>query len=230
MKNKYSILLVEDEENFGLVLKNYLELSNYLVTLCQNGKLGLNAFRKVHFDLCIFDVMMPEMDGFSLAGDIKKINNQTPIIFLTAKTQKHDIVKGYQLGADEYITKPFDTEVLLLKINAIINRSTKLKNQTKKFVFGMFEFNAITRELNSTKGVQKLSPKEAKLLELLCQNKNEVVPRDLALNEIWNDNSYFATRSMDVFIAKLRKYLKEDSSVEIINVHGNGFRLWENDL
>ncbi|MGE0560214.1 MAG: response regulator transcription factor [Flavobacteriales bacterium] len=228
MKNKYTILLVEDEENFGLVLKNYLELSNYIVTLCKNGKLGLNAFKKDQFDLCVFDVMMPEMDGFTLAEEIRKINSQTPIIFLTAKTQKHDVVKGYQLGADEYITKPFDTDVLLLKINAIIQRSTGLKDQSKEFVLGLYEFNANTRELISRYGVQKLSPKEAKLLELLCQNKNEVVPRELALNKIWNDNSYFATRSMDVFIAKLRKYLKQDSSIEIINVHGNGFRLHEN--
>jgi len=228
MKNKYTILLVEDEENFGLVLKNYLELSNYIVTLCKNGKLGLNAFKKDQFDLCVFDVMMPEMDGFTLAEEIRKINSQTPIIFLTAKTQKHDVVKGYQLGADEYITKPFDTDVLLLKINAIIHRSMGLKDQSKEFILGLYEFNANTRELTSIHGVQKLSPKESKLLELLCQNKNEVVPRELALNKIWNDNSYFATRSMDVFIAKLRKYLKEDSSIEIINVHGNGFRLYEN--
>ena len=163
MKIKYTILLVEDEENFGLVLKNYLELSNYIVTLCKNGKLGLNAFKKDQFDLCVFDVMMPEMDGFTLAEEIRKINNQTPIIFLTAKTQKHDVVKGYKLGADEYITKPFDTDVLLLKINAIIHRSTGLKDQSKAFVLGLYEFNANTRELTSKHGVQKLSPKEAKL-------------------------------------------------------------------
>jgi len=228
MQNKISILLVEDEENFGLVLKNYLELNDYLVTLCTTGKEGLSGFRKDHFDLCLFDVMMPEMDGFTLAEEVRKVNQQIPIIFLTAKTQKHDIVKGYQLGADEYITKPFDTELLLLKIKAIISRSSGVKNQGTEFSFGAFTFNSNTRMLASSGETKKLSPKESKLLELLCQNVNDVVPREMALNKIWKDNSYFATRSMDVFVAKLRKYLKEDPTIEIINVHGNGFRLLVN--
>lgn len=225
MKNKLSILLVEDEENFGIVLKNYLELNNYSVMLCQNGRDGLDQFKKGVFDLCVFDVMMPEMDGFTLANEVRKLNKQLPIVFLTAKTQKQDIIKGYQLGADEYITKPFDTELLLLKIKAIIHRSYGAKSDDKEFTLGKFVFNSDTRELTSGDAVQKLSPKETKLLELLCQNINNVVPREEALNKIWQDDSYFAARSMDVFLAKLRKYLKADDRIEIINVHGNGFRL-----
>ena len=225
MQSKYNVLLVEDEQNFGLVLKNYLELNNYVVTLAQTGKEGLTSFRKNQFDICLFDVMMPEMDGFTLANEVRKINKLIPILFLTAKNQKHDIIKGYELGADDYITKPFDTDVLLLKISAVLSRVSGLENKSKQFELGIFNFNSITRELSSTNGIQKLSPKESSLLELLCQNMNSVVPRELALNKIWNDNNYFTTRSMDVFIAKIRKHLKSDKNIEIINVHGNGFRL-----
>lgn len=225
MNKKTHILLVEDEENFGTVLKNYLELNNFIVTHCVNGKLGLNAFKQHLFDICIFDVMMPEMDGFTLVKEIKKFNTQIPILFLTAKTQKHDMIEGYQLGADDYITKPFDTEVLLLKIKAVLNRN---KNGIKKesvFTIGNFYFDSNLRELKNADNIQKLSPKESKLLALLCENKNNVVSREMALNNIWGENSYFTTRSMDVFITKLRKRLKADNTIEIINVHGNGFRL-----
>ena len=227
MKKQHSILLVEDEENFGSVLKNYLELSDYIVTLCTDGNKGLNSFRNNIYDLCILDVMMPERDGFSLATEIKKINQTIPVIFLTAKKLKEDILKGYQVGADDYITKPFDTEVLLYKIKAVLNRNgnTIQKEMVSKYTFGQFTFNTETRELLSETSTKKLSPKESELLKLLCANINEVVSRDLALNKIWKDNNYFTTRSMDVFIAKLRKYLKEDATLEIINVHGNGFRL-----
>ncbi len=227
MSKKYSILLVEDEVNFGSVLKNYLELNDYLVTLCSDGNKGLQSFRDNLYDLCVLDVMMPLRDGFSLATEIKKINPAIPLIFLTAKKLKEDILKGYQIGADDYITKPFDTEVLLCKLKAILNRNatTIKKKETTNFYFGQFNFNTETRELKSKNISQKLSPKESELLKLLCENLNSVVSRDTALNKIWNDNNYFTTRSMDVFIAKLRKYLKEDTSVEIINVHGNGFRL-----
>ena len=227
MKKQYSILLVEDEENFGSVLKNYLELNDYIVTLCADGNQGLVSFRNNIYDLCILDVMMPIRDGFSLATEIKKINAATPLIFLTAKKLKEDILKGYQIGADDYITKPFDTEVLLYKLKAILNRNThqSQKEETTNYTFGLFNFNTDTRELTSKISSKKLSPKEAELLKLLCDNINEVVSRDIALNKIWKDNNYFTTRSMDVFIAKLRKYLKEDLSIEIINVHGNGFRL-----
>lgn len=225
MKKMSSILLVEDEENFGIVLKNYLELNNYSVVLCKNGKDGLDMFKKGKYDLCVFDVMMPEMDGFTLTNEVRKLDKQTPIVFLTAKTQKQDIINGYQFGADEYITKPFDTELLLLKIKAIINRSYGAQNNDSVFTLGKFVFNSETRELKTDEFSQKLSPKETKLLELLCQNINSVVPREEALNKIWKDDSYFAARSMDVFLAKLRKYLKADDRIEIINVHGNGFRL-----
>lgn len=225
MNVKKHILLVEDEENFGVVLKNYLELNNYIVTHCANGKLGLNAFKQGVYDICIFDVMMPEMDGFSLAKEIRTFNTKTPIIFLTAKTQKHDMIEGYQIGADDYITKPFDTEVLLLKIKAILNRNHFVSPKTECFEIGKYSFNTITRELKNESSINKLSPKEAKLLELLCEHKNNVVSREMALNNIWGENSYFTTRSMDVFITKLRKHLKADPSIEIINVHGNGFRL-----
>ena len=226
MKRKPSILLVEDEENFGSVLKNYLELSNFRVTLCKNGKQGLHSFINNRFDLCILDVMMPQMDGFNLAIEIKKIAPKTPFIFLTAKKLKEDLLKGYQIGADDYITKPFDTEVLLCKLKAILNRNGMTMNakEITQFDFGRFKFNTITRELVSPTGIKKLSPKETQLLQLLCSNPNQVVARDVALNKIWKDNNYFTTRSMDVFIAKLRKYLKEDNSLEIINVHGSGFR------
>jgi len=227
LKKKHSILLVEDEENFGSVLKNYLELSDYFVTLCTDGKKGLTSFKNNYYDLCILDVMMPEMDGFSAATEIKKINPKVPLIFLTAKKLKEDILKGYQIGADDYITKPFDTEVLLYKLKAILNRNGNQIQKEEKLVytFGLFSFNTEIRELKSKTTTRKLSPKESELLKLLCENLNEVVSRDLALNKIWKDNNYFTTRSMDVFIAKLRKYLKEDSAIEIINVHGNGFRL-----
>jgi DNA-binding response OmpR family regulator len=227
LKKQHSILLVEDEENFGSVLKNYLELSDYIVTLCTDGNKGLSSFKNNIYDLCIVDVMMPERDGFSLATEIKKINPDIPLIFLTAKKLKEDILKGYQIGADDYITKPFDTEVLLYKLKAILSRNgSQIKKEEKLiYSFGQFNFNTEIRELKSETTTKKLSPKESELLKLLCENLNEVVSRDLALNKIWKDNNYFTTRSMDVFIAKLRKYLKEDSAIEIINVHGNGFRL-----
>ncbi|MBV1928828.1 MAG: response regulator transcription factor [Gammaproteobacteria bacterium] len=227
MKKQYSILLVEDEENFGSVLKNYLELSDYIVTLCTDGNKGLTSFNNNIYDLCILDVMMPARDGFSLATEIKKINPSIPLIFLTAKKLKEDILKGYQIGADDYITKPFDTEVLLYKLKAILNRNGNAvqKEEQLIYTFGLFSFNTEIRELKSKTTTKKLSPKESELLKLLCENLNGVVSRDLALNKIWKDNNYFTTRSMDVFIAKLRKYLKEDSAIEIINVHGNGFRL-----
>ncbi len=228
MTKKPHILLVEDEENFGSVLKNYLELNDYLVTLCNDGRKGLTKFKNDEFDLCVLDVMMPVMDGFSVAEEIRKISSTIPLIFLTAKKLKEDIIKGYQIGADDYITKPFDTEVLLLKIRAVLQRSgQQQKNQEKatEYRIGKFYFNSLTRELSINDTLKKLSPKETALLQLLAQHKNEVVPRELALNKIWKDNNYFTTRSMDVFIAKLRKYLKEDAEIEIINVHGNGFRL-----
>jgi len=222
-----NILLVEDEENFGSVLKNYLELNDYRVSWQVNGNKGLVGFRQDKFDLCLLDVMMPERDGFSLAEEIKKIDPKVPVIFLTAKSQKQDILRGYSIGADDYIAKPFDTEVLLCKIKALLNRNGLQPEPQKQdqYTLGAFTFLPKTRELKGPKKQCKLSPKEGALLEMLCEHMNDVLPRDRALNEIWRDNSYFTTRSMDVHIAKLRKYLSLDASIEIVNVHGSGYRL-----
>lgn len=231
MSNK-RILLVEDDPNFGIVLKDYLSLSNFTVTHAKDGLEGLIMFKNNEYDLCIFDVMMPRKDGFSLAEDVRKTNKEIPIIFLTAKTMKEDILRGYQVGADDYLNKPFDSEVLLYKINAILQRKDSEKGVEEdlfEFVIGGFHLNSKLRHL-SYNGAEptKLSPKENKLLKMLAVHKNDLMPRELALTKIWRDDNYFTSRSMDVYIAKLRKYLKEDSNVEIINIHGEGFRLVAN--
>ena len=228
MSNK-KILLVEDDPNFGIVLKDYLSISNYDVTHAKDGLEGLIEFKNNDYDLCILDVMMPRKDGFSLAEDIRKTNKEIPIIFLTAKTMKEDILRGYQVGADDYLNKPFDSEVLLYKINAILQRKDtgkEAEDELFEFKIGNFFLNSKLRQL-SFKGNDpiKLSPKENKLLKMLALYKNDLMPRELALTKIWRDDNYFTSRSMDVYIAKLRKYLKEDATVEIINIHGEGFRL-----
>jgi two-component system OmpR family response regulator len=228
MSNK-KILLVEDDPNFGIVLKDYLSISNYDVTHAKDGLEGLIEFKNNDYDLCILDVMMPRKDGFSLAEDIRKTNKEVPIIFLTAKTMKEDILRGYQVGADDYLNKPFDSEVLLYKINAIIQRKDTDKNaedEMFEFEIGSFFLNSKLRHLSfKEEDPIKLSPKENKLLKMLALYKNDLMPRELALTKIWRDDNYFTSRSMDVYIAKLRKYLKQDNSVEIINIHGEGFRL-----
>ncbi len=224
------ILLVEDDPNFGIVLKDYLALNDYNVTHAKDGIEGLIMFKNNDFDLCILDVMMPRKDGFSLAQDIRATNKEIPIIFLTAKTMKEDVLKGYSVGADDYLNKPFDSEVLLLKIKAILQRKeseTTQENEQFEFEIGQFFFNSKLRHLSVGKEEepQKLSPKESKLLRMLALHKNDLMPRELALTKIWRDDNYFTSRSMDVYIAKLRKYLKEDENVEILNIHGEGFRL-----
>ena len=223
------ILLVEDDPNFGTVLKDYLMLNDYNVTHAKDGLEGLIMFKNDDFDLCILDVMMPRKDGFSLAQDIRSTNSEVPIIFLTAKTMKEDVLKGYQVGADDYLNKPFDSEVLLYKIKAILQRKETEKSgeeDTFEFKIGKFDFNSKLRHLAFDGGeVQKLSPKESKLLKMLAVYKNDLMPRELALTKIWRDDNYFTSRSMDVYIAKLRKYLKSDENVEILNIHGEGFRL-----
>ena len=223
------ILLVEDDPNFGTVLKDYLSLNDYRVTHAKDGLEGLIMFKNDEFDLCILDVMMPRKDGFSLAKDIRATNSEVPIIFLTAKTMKEDVLKGYQSGADDYLYKPFDSEVLLYKIKAILQRketANTIEEDTFEFKIGKFDFNSKLRHLSFNGGEpQKLSPKESKLLKLLAVHKNDLMPRELALTKIWRDDNYFTSRSMDVYIAKLRKYLKEDDNVEILNIHGEGFRL-----
>jgi DNA-binding response OmpR family regulator len=226
------ILLVEDDPNFGTVLKDYLALNDYNVTHAKDGIEGLIMFKNSDYDLCILDVMMPRKDGFSLAQDIRVTNKEVPIIFLTAKTLKEDVLKGYAVGADDYLNKPFDSEVLLFKIKAILQRKGLDKSEESEifeFNIGQFFFNSKLRHLSLGEDgvVQKLSPKESKLLRMLSIHKNDLMPRELALTKIWRDDNYFTSRSMDVYIAKLRKYLKEDETVEILNIHGEGFRLVE---
>lgn len=220
------ILLVEDDQSFGAVLKDYLTINNFEVTLATDGEQGLKEFTEKDFDICIFDVMMPKKDGFTLAEDVKKIDKNTPIIFLTARNMREDILKGYQLGADDYITKPFDTELLLYKIKAILQRSASLEDEEQEqFKISTIYFDSMLRQLRVGENEYKLSPKENELLKLLCLHRNDFMPRDLALRKIWKKENYFTARSMDVYIAKLRKLLKDDEGLEIINVHGEGFRL-----
>lgn len=225
---KSKILLVEDDPNFGKVLKNYLELNDYVVELARDGILGLAAFRREKYDLCILDVMMPNLDGFSLAEEIRNVDIDIPLFFLTAKNMKEDILNGYRLGADDYILKPFDSEILLLKIKAILKRnadSVEKHNEAFEFTIGKFSFNSKLRELVLGTEKHVLSPKENDLLKMLCENMNDLLPREQALKKIWGSDTYFNGRSMDVYIAKLRKFLKDDEGVEIVNIHGNGFRL-----
>jgi len=226
-KKKYKILLCEDDSNLGMVLKNYLELNEYDVTLERDGRLGLGAFQREKFDLCLLDVMMPNVDGFTLAEEIRDIDPDVPLFFLSAKTLKEDILHGYRLGADDYITKPFDSEVLMHKIKAIIKRNEEDNKVTDnlEFELGAYHFNPKLRELKLKEHTQVLSPKENDLLKMLAEHKNDLLTREKALKKIWGSDTYFNGRSMDVYIAKLRKYLKEDSSIEIVNIHGNGFRL-----
>lgn len=221
------ILLVEDEENFGSLLKNYLELSNYETTWCKTGTEAYSIISQHDFDLCILDIMLPHMDGFTLAKKIRAKSNHIPLFFLTAKNAKIDIKEGYNIGADDYLTKPFDTEILLLKISALFNRNEEKKPliTTDEFSFGKFHFYPKDRLLVWENNHVKLSPKESGLLSLLCQYKNDVMPRKEALEHIWNDENYFTKRSMDVYITKLRKHLSPDPTVSIDTFHQIGFQL-----
>lgn len=225
--SKPKVLLCEDDTNLGMVLKNYLELNDYDVTLERDGRLGLAAFQREKFDICLLDVMMPNMDGFTLAEEIRDVDPDMPLFFLSAKTMKEDIIQGYKLGADDYITKPFDSEVLLHKIKAILKRNEEMHREevNAEYDLGKYHFNPRLRQLGDGTSMQTLSPKENELLKMLCEYKNDLLPRDAALKKIWGSDTYFNGRSMDVYIAKLRKYLKDDSSLEIVNIHGNGFRL-----
>jgi DNA-binding response OmpR family regulator len=228
---KSKILLCEDDTNLGMVLKNYLELNDYDVTLERDGRLGLAAFQREKYDICLLDVMMPNMDGFTAAEEIRDINPDVPLFFLSAKTMKDDIIQGYKLGADDYITKPFDSEVLLHKIKAIIKRNEEVHREevNAEYDLGKYHFNPRLRELTVDGKTQTLSPKENELLKMLADYKNDLLPREAALKKIWGSDTYFNGRSMDVYIAKLRKYLKEDEKLEIVNIHGNGFRLVETE-
>jgi DNA-binding response OmpR family regulator len=230
-ENGNKILLVEDDQNFGDVLRSYLEMHDYEVTLAQDGERGLHAFLQGSFDLCILDVMMPKKDGFTVAREIREKDKETPIIFLTAKTLKEDVLKGFKIGADDYISKPFNSEELLYRIQAVLKRTSKMQDPDEditEFVVGKFHFNYPLRILTFRGPVEekiKLSPKEAHLLRLFCLHKNNVLTRSEALTKIWGEDNYFTARSMDVFVTKLRKYLKHDEDIEIVNIHGNGFQL-----
>jgi len=231
LKNMKKILLVEDDPNLGLLLQDYLQLKGkFDVILCTDGEEGLRAFNKQQFDLCILDVMMPKKDGFTLGKEIRKINAHVPMIFATAKSMLEDKAAAYDLGGDDYITKPFRIEELLLRINAmfkrVVNKGDSLEEAAEtQFTIGKYVFDYTTQIITSSEYQQKLSTKEAELLRLLCLKKNTVLTREEALLTIWHDDNYFNGRSMDVFLSKLRKYLREDPNVEIINVHGKGYKL-----
>lgn len=224
---KPRILLCEDDPNLGIVLKNFLELNEFEVVLERDGRLGLAAFQREKFDICLLDVMMPKMDGFALAKEIRDINEDVPLFFLSAKSMKEDQIKGYKLGADDYITKPFDTELLLLKIKAILKRNEEQhkEQENTEYDLGIFHFVPKLRKLSSANSEVTLSPKENELLKMLSEYKNDKLERELALKKIWGNDNYFNGRSMDVYIAKLRRYLKDDENVEIVNIHGEGFML-----
>ncbi len=231
------ILLVEDDQNFGDVLRSYLEMNDYDVTLATDGIKGLETYHQGIFDLCILDVMMPRKDGFTVAREIREKNNEIPIIFLTAKTLKEDVLQGFKIGADDYITKPFNSEELLFRIQAILKRTRpkeEPKEEPREYYIGKYHFNYPLRILTYDKGGVnepqfKLSPKEAQLLKMFAVKINDVLTRSEALTKIWGEDNYFTARSMDVFVTKLRKYLSTDENLEIVNIHGNGFQLLEKD-
>jgi DNA-binding response OmpR family regulator len=232
-----NILLVEDDQNFGDVLRSYLEMNGYEVTLANDGIKGMEAYHAGAYDLCILDVMMPRKDGFTVGREIREKNQDIPIIFLTAKTLKDDVLQGFKIGADDYITKPFNSEELLSRIGAILRRTKPKeapKEEAREYLIGRYHFNFPLRILTFDKGganspQYKLSPKEAALLKLFALKINDVLTRTEALTKIWTEDNYFTARSMDVFITKLRKYLAEDDNLEIVNIHGNGFQLLEKD-
>jgi len=219
------IFLVEDDLSFGSVLKSYLEINDYSVEWIDDGKHALEHFRKGFFNICILDIMLPHVDGFTIANEIRKINTEVPIIFLTAKKMKEDVLKGYGVGGDDYITKPFDTDILLAKIKAILSRRDFQSGTKDIYEIGKFIFNSKLRTLTIGGDEKKLSPKEAQLLELLVVNANALINREMALKKIWGSDDYFTARSMDVYITKLRKLLSVDPDLNIKNIHGAGFQL-----
>ncbi|KYG83458.1 response regulator transcription factor [Roseivirga echinicomitans] len=224
----FKILLVEDDPNLGQILNEYLSLKGYETKLCRDGEEGVKAFKREAFDLCLFDVMLPKKDGFSMAKEIRRDDKVTPIIFLTAKSMKEDTIEGFKIGGDDYITKPFSMEELLLRIQAILRRTAEKNPQVsdqKIFEFGSFHFDFDKQILSWNGGENRLTSKESELLRLLCLHENQPLDRSTALKIIWRDDSYFNARSMDVYIAKLRKMLKADESVQIITIHGSGFKL-----
>lgn len=224
-----NILLAEDDKNLGMILKAYLDAKGFPATLCTNGEMALDAFKVGQYDFCIFDIMMPIMDGFTLARKVKEISPRIPIIFLTAKTLQEDILEGFEIGADDYITKPFSMDELLMRIRAVYNRANAAKGSPTTFALGGFTFDAARHSLSNGQEDIKLTSKESDLLLLLCENMGKTLERPVALSKIWNEVSQENARSMDVYITKLRKYLKEDPKVELQNVHGVGFKLVTKD-
>lgn len=223
---KTKILLCEDDESLGMLLREYLQAKDYNVTLAPDGEAGYQLFTNEKFDLCILDVMMPKKDGFTLAQDIRKINGIVPIVFLTAKSLKEDVLEGFRIGADDYITKPFSMEEMLLRIEAIMRRISGKRNKNgSEFKLGSMTFDIQKQTLTTEKGIIKLTTKECELLALLVQNANSILERNYALKTIWVEDNYFNARSMDVYITKLRKIIKDDPEVEIINIHGKGYKL-----
>ena len=223
---KVKILLCEDDENLGMLLREYLQAKGYNVTLAPDGEAGYQHFSNEKFDLCILDVMMPKKDGFTLAQDIRKVNGIIPIVFLTAKSLKDDVLEGFRIGADDYITKPFSMEEMLLRIEAIMRRISGKKNKNgSEYQLGNMTFDTQKQTLVTENGITKLTTKECELLALLVQNANNILERNYALKTIWVEDNYFNARSMDVYITKLRKLLKNDPNVEIINIHGKGYKL-----
>ncbi len=226
MDEKTKILLAEDDENLGMLLREYLMAKGYDTDLKPDGEAAYDAFIKNKYNICIFDVMMPKKDGFTLAADIKMMNAEVPIIFLTAKSLKEDILEGFKLGADDYLTKPFSMEELLFRIEAILRRTSgKKQKEQQEYELGKFKFDTQKQTLSDSEKTVKLTTKESELLKLLCSHANDVLERNFALKKIWIDDNYFNARSMDVYITKLRKHLKEEPSVEIINIHGKGYKL-----
>ncbi len=224
-RKQQKIFLVEDDLSFGSVLKSYLELNDFSVEWVDDGKYAMERFRKASYDICILDIMLPNVDGFTIAEEIRKINGKVPIVFLTAKKLKEDQLKGYGAGADDYITKPFDTDILLCKIKAILTRNEMSLPEKDVYEIGRFIFNSKLRILTIADKEIKMSPKEGQLLEMLAQNPNGLISREVALKKIWGSDDYFTARSMDVYITKLRKYLSDDPSLNIKNIHGSGFQL-----
>ncbi len=227
MERNLKILLAEDDSNLGLLLKEYLIAKQYDVVLQPDGESALKAFSEERFNLCIFDVMMPKMDGITLAKEVRKTDAFIPIIFLTAKSLKEDLIQGFEAGADDYLTKPFSMEELMLRIQAIMRRvgDKPAEAQKTEFQIGIFHFDSQKQTLTFGNESKRLTTKESELLRLLCVHKNSLLDRNDALNEVWSDDNYFNARSMDVYITKLRKHLKEDERIQIMNIHGKGFKL-----
>lgn len=226
------ILLAEDDPNLGSIIREYLDAKGFHTHLCSNGEDALKHFTREKWNICIFDVMMPQMDGFTLAREIRKLNKDTPIVFLTAKSMKEDTIEGFKSGADDYITKPFSMEELLLRIKAILKRTEKSgdDDQIQEFQIGKYHFKPMLQQLMLGDQVQKLTSRESDLLRLLCLHMNNTLERNFALRAIWSDDNYFNARSMDVYIARLRKYLTGDENIEILNVHGKGFKLLDKSM